>query len=163
MVEDLNYIVIVCCLLSLHVTLGGQKAGEETAVAVYQKVPAEQRKSLAEAVEKLVAAEKKGDWKTVYELSDKRSEETWSKFFKKMSHKRLLREFSPSKVTFMPPDGSWNIQGCASFEGDPDRHGHVADITALWSGSRWYLSAVAFVPFGDEKKATLQDCFIPEF
>jgi len=101
-----------------------------------------------------------GDWKSVYELMDKQSGQTESKFLRKMNRMRPLREFSPSKVTFMPPDGSWNIQGCASFEGDRKEHGNIADITARWKNSRWYLSPVAFVLFGDEKKANLRHCLM---
>ncbi len=154
--------ILVSLLLPLRVTLAWQQAKEEKNSDIYREIPAEQRKLLMETIEKLVAAEKKGDWKGVYDLIDKQSGETESKFLKKMKHMRLLREFSPSKVTFMPPDGSWNIQGCASFEGDPSQRGHIADITALWKDSRWYLSPVAFVPFGNEKKANLGECSITE-
>jgi hypothetical protein len=152
----------VSLLLLLSVTFVRQQATEEKRADIYQQVPENQRKLLTETIEKLVAAEKKGDWKSIYELMDRQSGETESKFLKKMNSTRRLREFSPSKVTFMPPDGSWNIQGCALFEGDPKQQGHIADITARWKDSRWYLSPVAFVPFGSEKKASFRDCPMPE-
>ncbi len=134
---------------------------DEKAVNIYQQIPAEQRRPLTEALENLIAAERTGDWKSVYELADKRPHETEEKFVKKMKSGKTLREFRPSKVTFMPPDGSWNIQGCASFQGDPNQRGHIADVTARWTGSRWYLSPVAFVLFGDENRANLRDCSVP--
>ena len=59
-----------------------------------------------------------------------------------------LWKFRASKVTFIPPDDSWIIRGWASFEGDPKEHGHLANITANWRDSRWYLSPVAFALVG---------------
>jgi hypothetical protein len=129
---------------------------------VYQKVPTVQREALMQAVDKLVSAERSGDWRAVYLLLDKQLAETEEAFLAKMKGQCTLREFRASKMTFMPPDGSWNIQGCASFDGDPRQRGHIADITARWKDSRWYLSPIAFVPFGNEKKADFRECSVPE-
>jgi hypothetical protein len=127
---------------------------------IYQKVPEEQREALKQAVEKLVAAEKVSDWKAVYDLLDKRPDETKDAFVNKMSHMRVLREFRPVKVTFMPPDESWNIEGCASLAGEHNSEGHVANLTARWKNSCWYLSVISFVPFGNEKGGKLKGCSI---
>lgn len=125
---------------------------------VYKKVPEEQRDALRKAVDKLIAAEKASDWKAVYTLLDKQPGETEDAFVAKMKGSGALREFRPSKVTFMPPDGSWNIQGCASLAPERGRKGHVANLSAYWKGSSWYLSVISFVPFGDEKGGKLREC-----
>ena len=49
-----------------------------------------------------------------------------------MKGQRTLRELHASKIALMPPDGSWNIQGCASFAGEYGGKGHVATLTARW-------------------------------
>jgi hypothetical protein len=79
-----------------------------------------------------------------------------------MKGQHALREFHASKITFMPPDDSWNIQGCASFAGEHGSKGHVADLTARWKDSQWYLSVISFVPFGNEKGGNLRECSIPQ-
>jgi hypothetical protein len=129
---------------------------------MYQKLPEAQREALMQALDKLVAAEKAGDWKAVYVLLDKQPAETEEAFVAKMKGQHALREFRASKITFMPPDGSWNIQGCASFAGEHGSKGHVADLTARWKDSQWYLSVISFVPFGTEKGGKLRECSIPQ-
>jgi len=155
------FVLLLCFLFGFVATTVRQQAVAEEPVDIYEQVPKDQRKFLTETIEKLVAAEKRGDWKSVYELIDKQSGDTESRFLKKMKHMRRLRQFSALKVTFMPPDASWNIQGYASFEGDASQHGHIADFTAHWKDSRWYVSPVALVPFGNEKKAYFRDCSMP--
>lgn len=132
---------------------------DEKQADIYQHIPEEQRELLRQAVDKLVAAEKNADWKSVYQLLDKKPGETEGSFLRETKRMRRLREFSPYKVTFIPPDDSWVIQGCALFEGDAKQHGHVADITARWIDSRWHLSAVAFAVF---EKGKLHECLKPQ-
>ena len=127
--------------------------------AIYASVPSEQRVALSQAVDKLIAAEKAGDWKTVYALNDKRPEGE-AAFIDKMKRVHALREFQPSKVTFIPPEDHWSIQGCALFAGDRGKKGHIANIVARWEDSRWYLSVLAFILFGTEKAGKLQECDI---
>ena len=152
---------ILNLLIATSAVIAQQQSPENKRADVYQHVPDQQRKLLTEAIEKLVAAEKARDWKTVYDLIDKNSRDSESRFLSETKHLRRLLEFVPTKVTFMPADGSWNIQGCARFEGDPKNHGHIADVTAQWLEARWYLSLVAYVPFGSEKEARILPCSIP--
>jgi hypothetical protein len=129
-------------------------------VDVYQEIPNEQREQLKQAVRKLVEAERARDWKSVYALLDEKPTETEDKFVSKMKPGRTLHEFQPFKVTFVPPDGVWNIEGCASFEGDQTGQGRVASVHARWGDSRWYLSPVVIDLFGTEKKMTPRPCLI---
>lgn len=156
-------VAFIAILLSLlfppTVALLQQEKTDEKRADVYQHIPQEQRELLRQAVEKLIAAEKKADWKSVYQLLDKKPGETEDSFLKETKRMRLLREFLASKVTFIPPDNSWVIQGCALFEGDPKQHGHVADITARWIESRWYLSPVVFAMF---EKGKVRECSTPQ-
>jgi hypothetical protein len=125
---------------------------------LYQEIPAQQRKSLKQALNKLVQAEKNGDWKSVYALSAKQATETEDSFVRKMKGKHALHWFRPSKVTFIPSDDFWNIQGCASFEDGKPERGQLASVHARWTNSRWFLSPVAIDLFGSEKKMTPRKC-----
>jgi len=153
-----SYYIILFAIFRLFFTFSLSQQTPEAGDDIYQKIPTEQRRQLEEAIGKLIAAEKLGDWKSVYALLHDQTDETEGAFVSKMKRQRRLREFRPSKVTFMPPDNSWIIQGCASFAGEPEARGHVADITARWREPRWYLSPIAFVPFGNEKGAQLREC-----
>lgn len=137
-----------------------QKEGQESG-DIYRQVPEDRRQALRQTVDKLLEAEQQADWKVVYQLLDRKSGETEEGFLKKVKGRRPLREFRPSKVTFIPPDDAWVIRGCASFEDDPKDHGHLANIRATWSDSRWHLSLVSFALVGNEKGGKLQDCSIP--
>ena len=126
---------------------------------IYLQVPEEQRESLRQALEKLVLAEKRGDWRAVWELYDRRPEETEEGFLKKMKRRRHLRQFQPSQMYFYPPESSWIIQGCASFEGSPKHKGLWANVHARWRESRWYLSPVLIaLPEGSEKGMNVRGC-----
>src|SRR5256885_1701926 len=137
------------------------KQPAETPADMYQKVPEDRRQSLREAVDNLIGAEQRADWKAVYQLRERTPGETEADFLRYAARGRPLREFRLTKIVFIPPDDSWVIRGCASFGGDLKERGHVADITAKWRDSRWYLSVVAFVLLGNEKGGKLQDCSIP--
>lgn len=145
-------------LLLMTPWLAIEQGTEDKREDIYQGIPAERRQSLKQAVNRLVEAEKVGDWKGVYALLDKQPAESEDSFRRKMESLRRLQEFRPLKVTFMPPDDSWNIQGCAALAGDPDGQGHVADLSARWKDSRWYLSVISFVPFGSERGGQLRKC-----
>jgi hypothetical protein len=127
---------------------------------IYQDIPAERKESLKQAVHRLVEAERAGDWKGVYALLDKQPGQSEDTFRRKMESMRRLHGFRPVKVTFMPPDDSWNIQGCATLAGEPGGQGHIADLSARWKDSRWYLSVISFVLFGSEKGGKLQGCLM---
>jgi hypothetical protein len=128
---------------------------------VFGQVPKTQRESLRLAMEKLVAAEIRRDWKAVWDLYDKQSDETEASFREKMQQGRHLREFQTTKITFYPPDSFWIIEGCASFEGDTLHNGVWANVHAKWKDSRWLLSpiAVALVE-GNEKVMKVRECSI---
>lgn len=93
---------------------------------------------------------------------NKKLTETEAKFVSKMEQAHQLREFRPSKVTFVRPDRSWNIQGCASFEGDQTGKAMVAGVHARWGDSRWHLSPIAIDLFGSEKKMAPRQCLLAE-
>ena len=114
-------VVFTIAMLSVVASAALQQSSGAEQEDIYRKIPENQQQPLKQALNKLVEAEKAGDWKSVYDSIDKHSGETEDKFVTKMKGLHLLREFRPSKVTFMPPDSSWNIQGCASFEGRSDR------------------------------------------
>jgi len=136
----------------------GKQGAEDKRDGIYHEIPAERRESLKLGLHRLVEAEKAGDWKGLYALLDKQPAENEDSFRRKMESLRRLHAFRPLKVTFIPPDDSWNIQGCATLAGEPDSQGHVADLAARWKDSRWYLSVISFVPFGSEKGGKLQQC-----
>jgi hypothetical protein len=125
---------------------------------IYFQVPTERRLSLEQAVNLLVEKEKVGDWKGVYALIDKPLTESEESFRKKNESLRRLRGFRPSKVTFIPPNDSWSIEGCAAFAGDLDSQGRVANLHAHWRQSRWYLSTISLELFGSEKGGDVRKC-----
>ena len=130
------------------------------AATIYKEIPESQRNLLIQSVNKLILAERRGDWKVVYELFDKQPDETEEAFAKKMQRGHSLLDFSPFKVTFYPPNRSWIIQGCASFEGDAQHERWVASVHARWVHSRWYLSPVVIELFGEEDKMNPRACSI---
>jgi hypothetical protein len=152
----MNPALIALCVVLCKIEIPNLKYRGQ--VDVYENVPAELREELKQAVDSLVAAEKIGDWKAVYALQYNHPTEAESRFISKMKRTRILREFRPWRVVFVPPDSDWTIQGCASFEPDRNDRGHISNIHATWKDSRWYVSAIAFVPVGDEKKAAIQEC-----
>lgn len=127
----------------------------------YEPIPASQRESLKQAVEKLVAAETQRDWQTVWELYDRRPEETKESFLQRMKLRRRLRVFQVLRISFYPPEGSWTIDGCACFQEDKAGKGVWASVTAKWKDTRWYLSPVAIGLFGSEKAMNVRECSIP--
>lgn len=141
--------------------ISGQQIAD-TSQDLYQEIPAQQRESLKQALNKLVQSEKNGDWKSVYDLSAKQATETEDSFVRKMKGKHTLHGFRPSKVTFIPSDDSWNIQGCASFEDGQTKRGQVASVHARWTDSRWFLSPIVIDLFGSEKKMNPRKCSIGE-
>jgi hypothetical protein len=155
------YLAIVLSLLSSVMPLAALQEGLGSSPAeIYQQIPREQRESLRQAVEKVIVAQKARDWKTVWDLYDKRQgessqpydkrqDETESNFLKKMNRSRLLRDFKPAKVSFFPPDSYWVIEGCASFAGDAKGEGIEADVHARWADARWYLSSVLISLYSD--------------
>ena len=137
------------------------KQPAEAAADVYQQIPEDRRQLLRETVDNLIGAEQRADWKAVYQLLDRKPGETKEDFLRQAKRGGPLREFRLTKITFIPPDDSWVIRGCASFGGDLKEHGHLANITAKWRDSRWYVSPVAFELVGNEKGGRLQDCAMP--
>jgi hypothetical protein len=125
---------------------------------VFQKVPEDQRKPLRRTVEKLIEAEKGGDWKSVFELVEKRPGQTEDSFVKAMQRRRLLHEFVPLSLTFIPPEEGWILEGCANFDGDGKGVGKYSTIHARWKDSRWYLSGIAVELF---EKGKIRKCSIP--
>jgi hypothetical protein len=138
--------------------LATEKQTDAKREGIYHEVPTERRQSLEQAVNLLVEKEKVGDWKGVYALIDKPHTESEESFREKNESLRRLREFRPSKVTFIPPDDSWSIEGCAAFAGDLNGQGRVADLHAHWRDSRWYLSMISLELFGSEKGGEVRKC-----
>jgi hypothetical protein len=157
-----SLLIVFAILLSTTPLSVRQQAAGDKREDIYRKIPEEQRGPLKQALDKLVEAEKAGDWKSVYASLDKQHVETEDNFVSKMKRGHTLLEFRPSKVTFMPPDGSWNIQGCASFEGDHTGRGRIGSVHARWADSQWHLSPVVMDLFGSEKKMTPRECSIPQ-
>jgi hypothetical protein len=156
-----SLLVVFTILLSVAASSTRQLPAEDTQEDIYRRIPENQRQPLKQALDKLVEAEKAGDWGSVYVSIDKHSGKTKDKFIAKMKGLHLLREFRPSKVTFMPPDSSWNIQGCASFEDYRTDRGQIASVNARWENSQWLLSPVAIDLFGSEKKMNPRECPMP--
>ena len=156
-----SLLVVLTILLSVAPSSIGQLPAEDTLEVTYRGIPENQRQPLKRALDKLLEAEKAGDWKSIYVSIDKHSGETEDKFTTRMKGLHPLREFRPSKVTSMPPGSSWNIQGCASFEGDRAGRGQIASVHARWEKSQWLLSPVAIDLFGSEKTMNPRECTMP--
>jgi len=158
----MNYLIrFSLALLMVTATVGRQGVGDRPE-NLYQEIPGQQRELLKQTLNKLVESEKSRDWKSVYALLAKQPTETEDSFVSKMKRTHALLEFRPSKLTFMPPDSSWDIKGCASFKGDRAGRGRVASVHAHWVDSQWYLSPVVVDLFGSEKKMTPRECSIPK-
>lgn len=153
-----SFLAVFTILISIAPLFTRQQGALSERADVFREIPEEQRDPLRQAVAKLVEAEKVNDWKSVYSMLDDPSTQSEDKFITKMEQGGLLREFRPSKITFVPANGFWNIQGCASFGGDEDGEGHVASVHAHWHDSRWHLSPIAIDLFGTEKKLTPRRC-----
>jgi hypothetical protein len=135
-----------------------QQGARERDEDIYQKIPDAQRELLRRTVEELIDAEKSGDWRVVFQLDGKRSSQTEDDFVKEMQHRKLLREFIPLSLTFLPPENEWIFEGCANFDGDPKSVGKYSTIHAGWKDSRWHLSGVAIEMF---EKGKIRKCVIP--
>jgi hypothetical protein len=146
-------VILLSLILQVAAFAEEQGASAENPLGVYEQVPREQRESLRQTVEKLVIAQRNRDWETVWQLYDKkqdetsqpydkRKEENKANFLRKMNNMRRLRSFSFTKITFYPPDDNWIIEGCGSFVGDAAGKGHWSDLHARWINSRWYLSVI---------------------
>jgi hypothetical protein len=155
-----SLLIVFAILLSIAPSSVRQQPAVDKREDIYREIPEEQRGPLKQALDKLVEAEKAGDWKSVYASLDKQPAETEDNFVNKMKRGHTLREFRPSKVTFMFADGSWNIQGCASFEGDQTGRGRIVGVHARMADSQWHLSPVAIDLFGSEKKMAPRECEI---
>lgn len=149
-------LLFVMTLIAGPPTLHLQQTVEEQ--DLYSKVPVAHRKELRQALNKLIEAEKIGDWKTVYRLSADQNSVTEDQFLKKTG--RSVVEFQPLAITFIPPDHSWSIRGCAAFNGDSPGKGQLASVRAFWADSRWHLSPIAIELHEPENGTTLQRCTI---
>lgn len=157
------FLAVLTILLSITALPVGQQGPGDKQEDVFQKVPEDQRKPLRRAVEKLIEGEKSGDWKSVYELVEKRPGQTEDNFVKEMERRRLLREFVPLSLTFVPPEDRWIFEGCANFDGDGKGVGEYSTIHARWKDSRWHLSGVAIELFekGKTRKCSMTASTIP--
>jgi hypothetical protein len=153
------YLAILLSLFLPPAVTSVQLQGTEGKPAdIYERIPKDQRELLRQAVNKLIEAQKMGDWKNVYKLLDKESKQDEDTFLRKMKRAHLLRDYQPSRVIFYPPNDEWIIEGCASFQTDAKQKGHVAWVIARWTDSRWYLSPISIEMFGNEKKANPREC-----
>jgi hypothetical protein len=150
-------IVSAVLLSTLPLSVGHQVSAKDRA-NVYQRVPENQRELLRLAVKRLIEAEKHGDWQSVFELVEKRPEQTEDSFVKNQEGRKSLYEFLPFSLTFDPAQTGWVFEGCANFEGDAKDTGKYSTIHARWKDSRWYLSGVAIQIFekGKTRKCSMR-------
>ena len=153
-----SLLVVFTIVLSTAALPVGQHGPEDKREDVFRKVPEDQREQLSGVVEKLIEAEEGGDWKSVFELVEKRPGQTEDSFVKEMQRRRLLHELASLSLTFVPPEEGWILEGCANFDGDGKGVGKYSTIHARWKDSRWYLSGIAFELF---EKGKIRKCLIP--
>jgi hypothetical protein len=152
-------IVVFSILLTAGVfPRASKQTTQEMPNDLFRKIPADQREALREGVQRLIEAEKKGDWKTVFELGERRPGQTADSFASERKRRRPLRDFVPASLTFIPPDEEWVIEGCASVEGDRKSLGHISTIHARWKDSRWFVSEIAVAP---SEKGLIRECSMP--
>ena len=138
----IHLILLVALLQAQGKTNTQQQPRDEKQADVYASVPAEQREQLKEAVGKLIVAEQKHDWKSVYEMTEHEPDDTEGLFLKRSKQMHALREFRVASIG-LAPSGGWYISGCVARVGvDKPGEGRKATIFARWGNGRWYLSVI---------------------
>ncbi|HYB62318.1 MAG TPA: hypothetical protein VEH50_12680 [Methylomirabilota bacterium] len=146
---------VALLVMPLAVLRQAANADEE---GIYGAVPGYQRGRLIQSMDDLVSDEIRRDWRALYQMIDHQPGESEEVFAKRMQSGRALRQFLPSKVSFYPPNDSWIIEGCASFEGDEKNEGRLASVHARWAHARWYLSPITIELLGEEDKMSPRTC-----
>ena len=138
------YLLILISVLGLKGSFAQQQsAAQNEQEDVYLKVPADQRQQLKDALGKLVDAEKKRDWKAVYEMTDHNADFTEDAFLKLSGQMHALREFRVWGVEHVPTHSDWFVEGCAAYRGtDKPGAGRRASVEARWADARWHLSLI---------------------
>ena len=147
----ISFLIVFAILLSTPPLPARHQVSAGDRTNVYQNVPEDQRELLRLAVEKLIEAEKHGDWQSVFELVEKRPGQTEDSFVKDQERRKSLHDFLPFSLTLDPAQDGWVFEGCANFDDDAKDIGEYSTIHARWKDSRWYLSGVAIAMFDKGK------------
>ncbi|MFN0279404.1 MAG: hypothetical protein ACKVRN_12540 [Pyrinomonadaceae bacterium] len=108
-------------------------------VDVFSTVPAEHREQLKIKLIEFVAAHKEKNWSKVFDFLGPHYIEPYGKdeFVRKKLYSQV-RRFTPKSI-FEALEGSWNIEGCASFA----RSGSVeAGLEAYLKDGKWFFSEI---------------------
>ena len=124
-------------------------------------IPAAHRASLLAALRRLMSAESRQDWQTVYRLRPEldRETETEEQFVQRWQEVTLatVLDFEPrlaSPSTFAAEaegEQVFDIQGCAQVERDHTKAGQEGAISAHLDQGSWYLDGVHLLTDDDDK------------
>ena len=148
-----NLCRLICVLGLAAVPLGAGAGSSPTAAAGWiAPIPATHRASLLAVLHRLLTAESRQDWQTVYRLRprldrDTESEEQFAQRWQKVTRGTVL-DFEPRRareslfVAVKEGEKVFDIQGCAEVERDDAKAGQQGAISAHLDQGSWYLTGV---------------------
>ncbi len=144
--------VLAAAVLSFAGTSKSTPRAKVPSAPWLQAVPAERRATLLDGLKKLVDAEKRQDWSSVYNLRPLLDRETedephFVQRWPQVSPGHIL-DFEPVKTSFSEfgglsdEDQVFDIIGCAQVKSGDKRIAQEGGITAHYDGQEWYLDGV---------------------
>ena len=130
-------ILIVSLLAAQNTVMPGK-------LDIYSPLPASDRDSFRIGLDKFVALEEQGKWDELFPLYDNEENVTLKQFVKGNRGLIPLLQFTPVRVTFIPPANSWEVEGCATFARPTSgKKSEYSTVHGRKSSNGWRFSMVA--------------------
>jgi hypothetical protein len=112
----------------------------------YSSVPETERQAFLSRFERAIILRKQSAWSDLYDMRYNQDNETKQEYVTTRSQWRALIWFHPKRAFYVPPEDSWNIQGCARYR-DPSGKEYLAPsvMHAYLVSQQWLFNDLAVI------------------